>query len=225
MQYRDTIRPSDSPLVESIRRIAFTSAGAMPMTPDACWDIAIFRPAAGGVHVLRTGLTTHAVDVTHEAGDEILVISFRPSVFMPVMPGDAMRDRGVFLETSCRDRFRIGSDVLEIPTFDNADAFIAKLVRNTVVENNDFVAAIIAGNPKATTERTLQRHFLRTTGLTWKKFTLIQRAERAVALLRSGRPAAEIALDLGYADQAHMINSLRAIMGRTPGEMARETAA
>ena len=36
-------------------------------------------------------------------------------------------------------------------------------------------------------ERTLQRHFLRTTGLTWKKFTLIQRAERAVAQLQAGR--------------------------------------
>ncbi len=221
MPHRDVIRPSDSPLVEHIRRIEFTSAGTMPMTPDACWDIAIFRPAAGGVMVLRTGLTTRAVDVTHEAGDEILIVSFKPNSFMPVMPGDAMRDRGVFLETFATTRFRIGADILEIPTFDNADAFVAKLVRNTVIENNAVVASIIAGRPKATSERTLQRHFLRTTGLTWKKFTLIQRAERAVALLQAGQPAAAIALDLGYADQAHLINSLREIMGRTPGQIAR----
>ena len=224
MQHREVIRPSDSPLVENIRLIQFTAAGEMAMTPDACWDIAVFWRADGGVHVLRTGLTTHAVDVTHEAGDEILVISFKPSIFMPVMPGDEMRDRGVFLETFGRDRFRIGSDVLEIPTLENADAVITKLVRNTVVESNDFVASVIAGRPKAATERTLQRHFLRTTGLTLKKFTLIQRAERAVALLQTGRPSAEIALDLGYADQAHMINSLRAIMGRTPGQIARNAS-
>lgn len=190
------------------------------MTPDGCWDIAILK-RRDGVSVLRTGLTTRSVAVPHEAGDEILVVSFKPSAFMPVMPGDVMRDRGVMLETFGSRRFRIGSDVLDIPTFENADVFADRLIREEIVRSNDIVASVIDRRPKAMSERTLQRHFLRTTGLTWKRFTVIERARKAVALLRSGRPAADVAFDLGYADQAHLINSLRQIMGRTPGQIAR----
>jgi hypothetical protein len=141
---------------------------------------------------------------------------------MPVMPGDVMRDRGVILETFASRRFRIGSDVLDIPTFENADLFVDRLVRNEIVRSNDVVASVIGGRPRAMSERTLQRHFLRTTGLTYKRYTLIQRAQSAVALLRAGRPAVDVAFVLGYADQAHMINSLRHIMGRTPGDIARD---
>lgn len=220
MQHSEHTRPASSPIVESIRLIRFAAAGEMSMTPDGCWDIAILK-RRDGVSVLRTGLTTRSVAVPHEAGDEILVVSFKPSAFMPVMPGDVMRDRGVMLETFGSRRFRIGSDVLDIPTFENADVFADRLIREEIVRSNDIVASVIDRRPKAMSERTLQRHFLRTTGLTWKRFTVIERARKAVALLRSGRPAADVAFDLGYADQAHLINSLRQIMGRTPGQIAR----
>lgn len=223
MEPSEQLRPADSPFVESIRLIQFAAAGELLMAPDGCWDIAILK-RGDGVSVLRTGLTTRSVPVPHDIGDEILVVSFKPSTFMPVMPGDAMRDRGVMLETFGGRRFRIGSDVLDIPDFENADVFVERLVRNAIVESNDLVASVIDGRPKAMSERTLQRHFLHTTGLTFKRFTLIQRAQRAVALLRDGRPAAQVAVDLGYADQAHLINSLRQIMGRTPGQIARTAA-
>ena len=39
-------------------------------------------------------------------------------------------------------------------------------------------------------------------------------------LLGQGRRAVDVALDLGYADQPHLTRSLKAIMGKTPGEIA-----
>jgi len=114
--------------------------------------------------------------------------------------------------------------VREIPTFENADVFVERLVRDGIVENNDIVASVVEGHPKAMSERTMQRHFLRTTGLTYKSFTLIERAQKAMSLLRMGRPAADVAFALGYADQAHLINSLKAIMGETPGQITRASA-
>ena len=66
----------------------------------------------------------------------------------------------------------------------------------------------------------MQRHFLRTTGLTYKAFTQIERAQKALGLLQQGRPAADVAFALGYADQPHMIRSVKAIMGLTPGQIA-----
>ena len=97
-------------------------------------------------------------------------------------------------------------------------------MRSGIVERNDLVDSVLAGKPKAMTERTLQRHFLKTTGLTYKTFTVIERAQKAASLLRMGQAAADVAFALGYSDQAHMINSLRAIMGQTPGQIAREAA-
>jgi hypothetical protein len=216
-------RPVDSPLVESISSIRFTADGQMLMQPDGCWDIAIIK-RGDEQFVLRTGLTTRPVVYEYAEGDEQLVITFKPHSFMPLMPGEVMRDEGVVLDKFGKGGFWIGTDVREIPTFENADVFVDRLVRDGIVANNELVASVVEGQPKAMSERTMQRHFLRTTGLTYKHFTLVQRAQKAVSLLQMGRPAVDVALALGFADQAHMINSLKVIMGQTPREIARTAA-
>ncbi len=213
-------RPVDSPLVESISSVRFTATGQTLMQPDGCWDIAIIKRGDETL-VLRTGLTTRPVVYEHEAGDEQLVVTFKPHSFMPLMPGEVMRDVGVMLEKFGRGEFWIGTDVREIPTFENADVFVERLVRDGIVANNELVASVVDGQPKAMTERTMQRHFLKTTGLTYKHFTLVQRAQHAVAMLQMGRPAVDVALALGFSDQAHMINSLKVIMGQTPKQIVR----
>ena len=223
MSFVRRTRPVDSPIIASVTEMKFTAAGQALMQPDGCWDIAIFN-LDGKRFVLRTGLTTRPDLVDHNAGDEILTISFRPNAFMPLMPGEVMRNEGVVLDGFGRSDFWIGTDVREIPTLDNVDVFVERLVRDGIIENNDVVASIVDGYPKAMSERTMQRHFLKTTGLTYKHFTLIQRAQKAVSLLRMGQKAADVAFALGYTDQAHMINSLRQIMGQTAGEIARSPA-
>lgn len=220
MTYTQRQRPVGSPYLDSITEIRFTGAGETLMQPDGRWDIAVLK-RGDDVKVLRTGLTTRPVVYEHACGDETLVISFKPSVFMPLMPGEVMRDEGVLLERFGRRGFWIGTDVREIPTLENADVFVEHLVRQEIVTNNTIVASMLDGQPKAMSERTMQRHFLKTTGLTYKAFTQIERAQRAVSLLQMGRPAADVAFALGYADQAHMINSLRFIMGQTPGQIAK----
>jgi hypothetical protein len=224
MTFTRQSRPVDSPIVASVTEMRFTAAGQTLMQPDGCWDIAILN-MGGQRFVLRTGLTTRPDLVDHNPGDEILTISFRPNAFMPLMPGEVMRNEGVVLDGFGRSDFWIGTDVREIPTLDNVDVFVDRLVRDGIIENNDVVASIVDGHPKAMSERTMQRHFLKTTGLTYKHFTLIQRAQKAVSLLRMGQKAADVAFALGYSDQAHMINSLRQIMGQTAGEIARSAPA
>lgn len=208
-----------SPLVDAVTHTVFSGNGSMLMQPDGCWDFVMLK-SAGRTMVLRTGLTTRAVEHAFSDGDEILSVTFKPSVFMPLMPGERMLDEGVLLETVGRDRFWLGTDVIEIPTLNNVDRFIDKLRANNALEDNDIVASVVAGQPKAMSARTMQRHFLKTTGLTYKSFSQIERAQKAVALLQQGRPAADVAFALGYADQPHMIRSLKAIMGQTPRQIA-----
>lgn len=209
----------ESPLVEAVTHTTFASDGRTLLQPDGCWDFAILK-SDDRTMVLRTGLTTHAVEHEFREGDEILAISFKANSFMPLMPGERMRDEGVLLETIGRDRFWLGTEVMEIPTLETADSFVRKLLASNAVEDNAVVASVVAGQPKAMSERTMQRHFLKTTGLTYKAFTQIERAQKAMTLLQQGRPAADVAFALGYADQPHMIRSLKAIMGQTPRQVA-----
>lgn len=79
----------------------------------------------------------------------------------------------------------------------------------------------------AITERTLQRLTARRIGLSPK--WLIQRRrlhEAAERLADVDRPdLARVAVDLGYADQAHFGRDFRAVTGLTPGEYAAEPRA
>jgi len=216
IEHRDDVASS---LVRSVTRTVFAGSGSLRLQPDGMWDIAFLR-SRRGFQVLRTGLTTRPVELPHEEGDEVFSIGFAASAFMPLMPGDRLRDQGVLLERIGSDRFRIGSDIFEVPRLDNVEDFVARLVKRETVHGNPLVASIVSGHPNAATERTMQRHFLRTTGMTIKAFSQIERAQRAVVLLRSGEAAAEVAFTLGYSDQPHMIRSLRAIMGQTPRQIA-----
>ena len=211
-----------SPVVEAVTHTTFEDSGSVVFRPDGCWDFAIMTSAAGMV-VLRTGLTTAAVTHRVAPGDEILAISFKAGSYMSLMPGELMRDEGVPLTMIGRDRFWLGTDVIEVPSFDTVDGFVDKLVHAGIVENNRLVASVVSGHPMAMSERTMQRHFLKTTGLTYKTFTQIERARQAMTLLQQGRPAADVAFALGYADQPHMIRSLKSIMGQTPRRIASGT--
>lgn len=69
--------------------------------------------------------------------------------------------------------------------------------------------------------RSLQRRFLRATGLTLGAHRQIERARLATHLLAEGLPILDVALRAGYFDQAHLTRSLRRWIGRTPGQVAR----
>lgn len=75
--------------------------------------------------------------------------------------------------------------------------------------------------------RTLQRTFGEYVGVSPKR--VIQRyrlQEAAERLAHEGAGTlSRLALELGYADQAHFANDFRAIVGVTPGEYARQAAA
>ena len=48
---------------------------------------------------------------------------------------------------------------------------------------------------------------------------MIERARLAAASLRKGETAQNVVHSLGFYDQAHLINSLREIVGQTPSQL------
>lgn len=74
------------------------------------------------------------------------------------------------------------------------------------------------------TARTLRRHFARHAGLTPKQLSMSGRILRACADLSDRRdmPIAEVALRVGFGDQAAFTNAFRHYVGLTPGRLRAE---
>jgi AraC-like DNA-binding protein len=73
-------------------------------------------------------------------------------------------------------------------------------------------------------ERRLQRLFALTVGLSPKRLGRVIRFRHAVRLLERRLPAATVALDAGYADQAHFIREFKSLAGITPSRFQAERA-
>jgi len=87
-------------------------------------------------------------------------------------------------------------------------------VRDPVVE------AAMQGHTPDMSIRSVQYRFVQATGLTHKTIQQIERARFAVSLLEQGTPISDTSFELGYFDQAHLTNSLKRFIGRTPAQIA-----
>ena len=109
----------------------------------------------------------------------------------------------------------------EIPTPENADVFVDRLVRQGLVIRDPVVAESLEADVDGISTRTLQRRVARATGLTRSVIRQIARAEQAVDALGRGLAPPEVAQLVGYSDQAHLIRSLKRFMGQTPAQVVR----
>src|SRR5262249_43436852 len=111
----------------------------------------------------------------------------------------------------------------ELPTFDNADTFVERLVREGLLVREPVVEAAVQGQLPDLSLRSVQRRFLRATGLTYGTMFQIERARQAAALLESGVPILDTVDHAGYFDQPHLTRSLKRYWGQTPAEILRGT--
>ena len=213
-------RGADSPFVERVTHVRYDRTVDDWTTPDGCWDIVI-RRLRGRVEVLQTGLITQPIQLDYEAGDEYVCISFKPGVFMPRLPGSAMLNRGVLRPTINPRAFWLYGETLEIPSFENAEGMVHRLARRGLIARDEIVDGVLTGNAPAISPRSVQRRFHHAMGITRKRLELIRRAQKAVELLSQGRRIVDTALDLGFADQAHLTRVLKILMGTTPGSFVR----
>jgi hypothetical protein len=114
-----------------------------------------------------------------------------------------------------RTSFWLDGAAWHLPDYDNAEAFVGRLVRDGVVVRDPLVADVVRGAEPDVSARTVQRRFLAATGLTRGVVRQIDRAQHAAVLLREGVSTAEVVDRLGYFDQPHLAHSLSRFIGRT----------
>ncbi len=224
MSFAFEMRPSDSPLVETIWHTQSVGGGSFMSRAAANWEMVVTRQE-GQIHVTVRGPETKARTAPIPTDAEFLGIIFKMGTFMPHLPAPSLVNEELNLPRTAGQSFWLHGSTWQFPSFDNADTFIARLVRDGLLVRDGVIEAALCGHPPDLTPRTLRRHFLRATGLTHGAIRQIERAQRAVALLEQGASILDTVYDAGYFDQAHMTRALKHFAGQTPAQLVRETRA
>ncbi|MBA2459482.1 MAG: AraC family transcriptional regulator [Gemmatimonadales bacterium] len=216
-------RPSDSPLVERIWRSHSERAGTFLSVASSHCEMVVTRHRGTTFLTLR-GPETRAAPVDCPADGEWLGIRLSLGTFLPFHPAAALSDRrDVHLTGATGRSFRLHGLAWEYPDFENAETLVTRLFQAGVLARDPAVGAALSGEWHALSRRSIQRHFLRATGITHVAYRQIQRARYATTLLERGVSILDTVHQAGYFDQAHLTRSLRRLIGETPARL-RERA-
>lgn len=214
-------RCSDSPLVERVWRCHSERAGAFTSVAASHLEMVVSRHSGKTFMTLR-GPETRATHADCPAEGEWLAIRFSLGTFMPQHPARSLMDRrDKNLPDESGRAFWLDGTRWEYPNFEDADTFVARLVRQGVIARDPAVGAALEGDQHALSRRSVQRHFLQATGMTHRMFHQIERARYATNLLKRGVSILDTVHEAGYFDQAHLTRSLRRFIGQTPAKIIR----
>jgi methylphosphotriester-DNA--protein-cysteine methyltransferase len=127
------------------------------------------------------------------------------------------------LPEAASQSFWLKGSAWQFPTFDNADTFVDRLVRDEILVRDPVVEAVLQGQqPEQVADRTIRHRFVQATGLTHNHIQQIQRAQQAASLLRHGKSILDTVYEMGYYDQPHMTKSFKQWVGQTPAQILKD---
>ena len=213
-------RESDSPLVEHIWTTTSARDSGSFISSAACHLEMVVTKQRGNIVVTVLGPETQAKlsPITDEA--EVFGITFKIGTYLPHLPTTQLVNHGIDLPDATSRSFWFYGSAWEFPTFENADNFLNRMVRQGMLVRDPVVAAVLEEKETYLSLRSVQRRFVHATGLTYKAIQKIERAQKAMRLLEQGMPILDTAFETGYYDQAHLTNALKHLMGRTPAQIA-----
>jgi AraC-like DNA-binding protein len=223
MEFVCDVRSANSSFVEMVWHTHSERAGTFTSVAVSNWEMVI-TTFDGKTMITARGPETKASEADFPANAEFFGITFKLGTFMPHLPIKTLLDRqDANLPEASSNSFWLHGSAWELPTFENADVFANRLIRQGILERDPVVEAAIQGHTPDMSIRSLQYRFLQATGLTHKTIQQIERARSTVSLLEQGTPILDTALELGYFDQAHLTNSLKRFIGKTPAQIAQKS--
>jgi AraC-like DNA-binding protein len=204
--------------------------------PDGCMDI-VWR---AGIGLRVAGPDTRPIAVSRTPGRTVVGVRFRPGSAPPMLgvPASELRDRRVTLselwgaEAERLEEQLAGAastavrrEILQrelrrrLPGAKPPDRVVAGAVAELCADGLRRVDGL--GEALGISERQLRRRFHAGVGYGPKVLARVLRFRRMLALgsRRGGLDLARLALDAGYADQAHMTAECTRLAGRPPGRL------
>jgi AraC-like DNA-binding protein len=213
-----------SPLADNVWRARSVPLASFTSVATPYWQMVVTRHRDRAFFTVRGPETRPSVSPIPQDA-EFVGVQFRLGTFISRFSASQLVDRAIYLPNAGRRTFWLDGSAWELPTFDNVDVFVRRLMRKGLVGRDPIVEAAMQGRVAEVSLRTVQRRIQGSTGLTHATILQIERARRAVALLDRGHTIMDVVAHLGYADQPHLTRALSRFIGHTPGQVAREQRA
>jgi AraC-like DNA-binding protein len=214
-------RAADHPFIEKVWRCHSDRADSFLSIAANTFEMAISK-LAGKTFLTLRGPETAATSVDCPAEGEWVCIRFKPGTFMPpFLPGNLRDHNNVTPPHATGGSFWLNGSALQYPDFENAETFVHRLARRGLLVRDPVVADMLQRNPRELSLRSEQRHFLRSTGVTYATFRQIERARHATSLLKEGASILDAVDTAGYFDQAHLTRSFRRFIGESPARITQ----
>lgn len=214
-------RPSDAPLVELVWTTQTIGGGSFISAASSNLEL-VFTKQQDKVTLSVRGPETLASPAPVPEDADFLGIIFKMGTFIPHLPATDLVNGGLHLAQSSNRTFQLQGSSWEFPTFENVDTFVARLIRQGLIAHEPIVEAALNGQLKNISERSVQRRFIRATGISHTAIYQIQRARQARTLLQQGATILDTVEQLGYYDQPHMTRILKQLIGQTPAQIIND---
>lgn len=212
--------PVGSPYVAESWRTRSVPDASFTSVAASHWQLVVTRQR-GATRVTVRGPETSATTVGIPRDAEFFGIQFSLGTFMPLLPPAQLVDRDVTLAQATSTSFWLHGAVWDLPGPDSVEDFVDALADDGLLVHDPVAAAAaLDGDVGQLSLRSVERRVARATGLTRGAIRQIRRADVAVDLLTAGMPAGDVAHATGYADQPHLIRSLKRFVGQTPSQIA-----
>ena len=216
-------RPSDSPFVERIWSAQSERVGDFLSVAASQWEMVV-STYRGATTLTMRGPETKATSMhVNLVGSEFFGIVFKYGAFMPHFPVGNLVDRDLDLPDASSKSFWLDGSAWQFPTYENADAFIEKLVREDLLICDPIIEPALRDEPQELSPRSIQRRFVQATGLSQSSIRKIERARYATMLLQEGTSILDTVERAGYSDQAHLTRALKQLIGKTPAQIINKS--
>jgi AraC-like DNA-binding protein len=212
-------RPSDSPFIERVWQAQSERAGSFLSIAMSHWEMVVTKGFGGTMLTLR-GPESKPTALPCPAGGEWVGIRFCVGTVMPHLSAAELVDASINLPDAGARSFWLHGSAWQFPNFENAEVFVARLVRKGLLIRDHAVEEAQRHQRDGISTRSAQRHFMRTAGLTQSTIRQIDRARYATVLLQNGLSTAQVVADAGYYDQPHLCRALKRFIGQTPAQIA-----
>src|SRR5688572_23174097 len=214
-------RNSPSPFVQTIWHAVAQSAGNHITPADGSWDIIIIKTKST-TKVILNGPLSKATVIHYIKDSEYLGIRFSVGTYLPKIPTRSMLDVIKSLPKKSKDEFVLNGLVWQVPEYDTVEKLIEGFAKKKLIARDEIIEKVLEGEVVDLSLRSIQRRFLKVTGMTQTYLQFIKKARVAAAMLKEGKPILDVVFELGYSDQAHMTRIIKQLTGFTPSKIDKK---
>ncbi|WP_152365750.1 helix-turn-helix domain-containing protein [Microlunatus speluncae] len=211
----------DLPLVQRVWTSSCDATTDFASAVKTSSMIAFARSGAGSWSVHLRGPETVSTAMICEEGTEYFGVDLRLGASLRLFPPSGLSNqKDALLPTLSDGRILLDNRGWEMPTAQNVEVFVHRLVRAGLLIFDPLVDEIRHGErPRGLSERMAQIRFRRAVGLSHRKVVSIEQARHAARLLTAGSSINDVVTAGGYYDQAQLARAMRWATGHTPSEL------